>query len=90
MHSQLIQSKTDSFDSCAYPNCNYNYSPQGYQKVSAWTQQSVTWVASCVLSTAIRGGGTVLQQIRRVGESPVSIALIKEQKRQTTTAKSRL
>jgi hypothetical protein len=39
---------------------------QGYQKVTAWAQQSVTWVASCLLSTAIRGGGTVLQQIRSV------------------------
>jgi hypothetical protein len=39
---------------------------QGYQKVTAWAQQSVTWVATCLLSTAIRGGGTVLQQIRSV------------------------
>jgi hypothetical protein len=41
-------------------------SVQGYQKVTAWAQQSVTWVATCLLSTAIRGGGTVLQQIRSV------------------------
>jgi len=38
---------------------------QGYQKVSAYATRGLSWVASSILSTAIRGGGTVLTQIRR-------------------------
>ncbi len=37
-----------------------------YNTVFSLISQSVTWVASCLLSTAIRGGGTVLHQIRSV------------------------
>jgi hypothetical protein len=42
---------------------------QGYEKVTVWAQQSITWLASCLLSTAIRGGGTVLQKIRQLSFS---------------------
>jgi hypothetical protein len=37
-----------------------------YQTLCSLVYQSVTWVASYLLSTAVRGGGTVLQQIRSV------------------------
>ncbi|XP_023338643.1 uncharacterized protein LOC111709245 isoform X3 [Eurytemora carolleeae] len=38
---------------------------QGYNTLSSYTTRGLTWLASTILTTAIQGGGTVLNKIKR-------------------------
>ena len=37
---------------------------KGYNTLSSYTTRGLTWLASTILTTAIQGGGTVLNKIK--------------------------